>query len=108
MVDPRTPCIIGVAQFVSRPDDGPAPEPLDQWEHVVREAAADTGASGVLDRVDSLQIVYCQSWQYDDPPGRLAGRLGISPRHSLYSGIGGTTPQVLVNEAAGSSPRSPS
>jgi acetyl-CoA C-acetyltransferase len=40
--------------------------------------------------------VYCQSWSYDDPPGRLAERLGIQPRHRLYSGIGGTTPQLLL------------
>jgi acetyl-CoA C-acetyltransferase len=56
--------------------------------------------SAALARLDSLQIVYCQTWQYDDPPARLADALGISPRHAYYSGIGGTTPQVLVNGAA--------
>src|SRR5581483_8857745 len=56
--------------------------------------------SGVLAAADSLQIVYCQSWQYDDPVGRLATELGIAPRHRFYSGIGGTTPQVLIQEAA--------
>jgi len=101
-VDPRAPCIVGAAQFASRPEDGPAPEPLDQWEQVCRAAADDSGAPGVLDRLDSLQVVYCQSWQYDDPVGRLADRLGADPRHRLYSGIGGTTPQVLVNETAAS------
>ena len=54
----------------------------------------------VLAAADSLQVVFCQSWQYDDPPRRLADRLGIDPRHLLYSGIGGTTPQVLVQGAA--------
>jgi acetyl-CoA C-acetyltransferase len=100
-VDPRTPCIIGVAQAVSRPEDGPAPEPLLSWEQVVRAAIADAGATGdVLAAVESLQIVYCQSWQYDDPPGRLCERLGIGPKHRVYSGIGGTTPQLLVDDAA--------
>jgi acetyl-CoA C-acetyltransferase len=70
------------------------------WEQVCRAAAEDSGGTGVLDRVDSLQIVYCQSWQYDDAPGRLAERLGIDPAHRLYSGIGGTTPQLLVQDAA--------
>ncbi len=98
-VDPRSPCVIGVAQFVSRPEDGPCPEPLAMWEQVVRAAADDAGASGdVLGSVGSLQVVYCQSWQYDDAPGRLAEALGIDPVHRLYSGIGGTTPQVLVND----------
>lgn len=99
--DPRAPCVIGVAQFVSRPDDGPAPEPLDQWETVVRAAAADAGANhDVVSRIDALRLVYCQSWQYDDPPGRLGERLAISPRVAEYAGIGGTRPQQLVNEAA--------
>ena len=101
-VDPRTPCLIGVGQRVWRPPDagGAAPEPLDMWEEVCRAAAADSGRPGALDQLDSLQIVYCQSWQYDDPPGRLADRLGAAPRDRLYSGIGGTTPQVLVQTAA--------
>ncbi len=95
--------MIGVAQRTVRPDDGPSPEPLDLWEDVTRRAATDTGArdvSGVLAAADSLQIVYCMSWPYDAPVDRLAQRLGIEPRHRLYSGIGGTTPQVLVQDAA--------
>jgi acetyl-CoA C-acetyltransferase len=100
-VDPRSPCVIGVAQTVARPADGPAPEPLTMWEETCRAAAADASARGdVLSAVESLQIVYCQSWQYDDPPGRLSERLGITPKHRFYSGIGGTTPQVLVDHAA--------
>jgi acetyl-CoA C-acetyltransferase len=103
-VDPRAPCLIGVAQHTVHPGQQPAPEPLELWTEVCRAAAEDAGATGgaaaVLAAIDSLQIVYCQSWQYDDPPGRLAGRLGIQPRHSLYSGIGGTTPQLLVQNAA--------
>ena len=58
------------------------------------------GLEDVLPQIDSLQIVYCQSWPYDDPVGRLAAALGASPRHRLYSGIGGTTPQDLVNRTA--------
>ena len=48
----------------------------------------------VLDAVDSLQIVYCQSWQYDDPAGRLADALGIDPapppllRHRRHDAAG--------------------
>lgn len=100
-VDPRSPCIIGVAQMVSRPEEGAAPEPLEMWERVCREAVADCDAKGdVLGAVESLQLVYCQSWQYDDPPGRLSERLGIDPGNRYYSGIGGTTPQVLVDHAA--------
>ena len=101
-VDPRAPCLVGVAQRTWRPDgaDSAAPEPLAMWEEVARAAAADTGAPNVLERLDSAQIVYCQSWQYDDPVRRLCERIGANPRHRHYSGIGGTTPQVLVNRTA--------
>jgi acetyl-CoA C-acetyltransferase len=100
-VDPRSPCIIGVTQAISRPEDGPSPEPLVLWDQVVHAAVDDAGAKqDVLAAVESLQIVYCQSWQYDDPPARLSDRLGIDPQHRFYSGIGGTTPQVLVDDAA--------
>ena len=104
MTDPRTPCLIGVGQRTWRPDDvgePGAPEPLAMWEDVARQAGDDSGVGArVLESLDSLDIVYCQTWQYDDPAGRLAERLGATPRRPFYSGIGGTTPQVLVQEAA--------
>lgn len=104
-VDPRAPCLVGVGQHTYRPEAGFAPEPLAMWEDAALRAANDastrSGAGGVLDRVQSVQVVYTQSWQYDDPVGRLCDALGIDPPHRHYSGIGGTTPQQLVDEAAG-------
>jgi acetyl-CoA C-acetyltransferase len=98
-------CVIGVGSHtwheISRGVD--APEPLDMWVDVVTQAAADAGAgaaAGVLAAVDALEVVYCQTWQYDDATARLAERLGITPRRRYYSGIGGTTPQQLVNASA--------
>jgi acetyl-CoA C-acetyltransferase len=105
-VDPRTPCIIGVAQRTWRAEtaEDEAPEPLAMWDEVARSAAADAqasrGSQAVLDRLDTVKVVYCQSFQYDDPVGRLATRLGIDPSRRVYSGIGGTVPQQLVNAAA--------
>jgi acetyl-CoA C-acetyltransferase len=95
--DPRTPCIIGVAARTWREE---APEPLAMWEEVAREAAEDAGDSHILEQLDSLQIVYCQTWQYDDAVARLADRLNTDPKHRYYSGIGGTTTQQLVNATA--------
>jgi acetyl-CoA C-acetyltransferase len=103
-IDPRWPCLIGVGQRTVHPPDGPAPEPLELWASVARAAGDDAGAIGggadVLEAVDGVDVVYCQSWQYDDPPRRLAERLGIAPRRQRYSGAGGTTPLVLLGEAA--------
>lgn len=99
----RAPCLIGVAQRTVHPGQGPAPEPLAMWEEVCRAAAADTGAPAerVLGSTGSLDVLYCQSWPYDDPAGRLAARLGIRPSRASYSGIGGTTPHLLLAGAAG-------
>jgi len=102
-VDPRAPCIIGVAQRTWHPEETGeqgAPEPLVMWEEVARAAADDVGSSDVLARVDGVDIVYCQTWQYDDPAARLCDALGVSPKRRFYSGIGGTTPQVLLQERA--------
>ncbi len=73
------------------------------WEQVAREAAADTGtdASSVLGALESIDIVYSQSWQYDDAVARLAERVGVSPARRRYSGIGGSVPLVLATEVAG-------
>ncbi len=98
--DPRSTCLIGVAQSVVRPEDGDSPEPLAVWEQVVRDAAADSGGRAVVEAIDSFNVVHCQSWEYDDPAARLAERLGVDCRHGHYSGMGGTTPQLLVQHLA--------
>ncbi|MFD0470434.1 acetyl-CoA synthetase [Nonomuraea thailandensis] len=95
-MDPRTPCLIGIAQRTIR--EQPGPEPLDLWESVAREAAAD--ARLPVERLDSIQIVWTDSWYYDSPVGRLAERLGAAPRHQVYSKVGGTAPQLLIGAAA--------
>jgi acetyl-CoA C-acetyltransferase len=102
-VDPRAPCIVGVAHRTWHPEEvGPegAPEPLVMWDEVARSAAADAGVPGLVHALDSIQVVYCETWQYDDAPGRLAERLDAAPRHRYYSGIGGTTTQQLVGTTA--------
>ena len=70
------------------------------WEHVARAAAADAGRPGAITAIDGLNIVYCQTWQYDDAVVRLADRLGADPQQRCYSGIGGTMGQQLLNATA--------
>ena len=89
MTDPgRRPVLIGWSR-VSRLEG----EPLAAWAAALRATAVDPA------RIDSLDVVYCQSWPYDDPPGRLAAAVGSSPRRAEYSGIGGTTPLSLLGSA---------
>ena len=100
MTDPFTPCIIGVAQRTLHPNEGGAPEPLELWEEMARSAAADSGGTDVIDAIDDVRVVYSLSWQYDDPPARLAERLGLGEGGRHYSGLSGTSPQKFVDEAA--------
>jgi acetyl-CoA C-acetyltransferase len=106
--DPRAACIIGVARHTWHPDDftvvandGLAPEPLDMWERVARDAATDAGGrvAGALGELGGVDVVYSQSWQYDDAVQRLSERLGASPARRRYSGIGGSVPHVLAVDA---------
>ena len=103
--DPRATCIIGVARHTWHPSDTPdgAPEPLAMWEQMARDAAADTGipnAASLLAALESVDVVYSQSWQYDDAVARLSERIGAAPARRRYSGIGGSVPLVLATEVA--------
>lgn len=101
--DPRAPCIVGVAAHTWHPDEvgvSGSPEPVAMWEEVARAAATDSARPALLEHLESIQIVYCQTCQYDDAVARLAERLGAAPAHRFYSGIGGTTTQQLVNATA--------
>ncbi|MCH7598728.1 MAG: acetyl-CoA synthetase [Myxococcales bacterium] len=99
-MDPTTPCIVGVAQTTYRDVDRDAPEPLQIWAAMAKQAAEDSGGHDILSSVDSLHVVYPMSWQYDDAPARLAAQLGLKDGLRFYSGISGTTSQQFVNTAA--------
>ena len=106
---PNYPVIVGVGQLTHHPRTlEEAIEPVEMMARVAREAEADaqtgarpgTGAAGLLARLDSVQVVNIIGWPYPDAPGMLAGRVGASPSHKLYSAVGGETPQRLINETA--------
>ena len=101
-VDGRAPCVIGVARRTWHPEhDVAAPEPLDMWTEIAHAAAHDACAPcDPLKRVDDLNVVHCQSWQYDDPAARLGERLGLAPGLRTVSILAGTSPQRLLNAAA--------
>ncbi len=98
-IDPRTPVIVGVGQFLNRTSslDG-AREPAALIEEAVRAAAADGGLPGPPP-ADVLRVVRQYSWRYGNLPRVIAERLGIDPRLQ-YTTDGGNTPQSLVNRTA--------
>ena len=106
MIDPRTPVLVGVAQYVDR-DSAPdvALSPLDMLARVGAAALADSGGTGVV--IDTLAVVrlFADSspafrapfGAYTNLPKSLANRLGQSPATQIYGPVGGNTPQMLVN-----------
>jgi len=95
------PVLIGAGQLTNHPKNiEEAIEPIEMMERVAREAEKDAGSPGLLAKLDSVQVVNMLSWSYIDAPGGLAARLGAEPRHTVYSPIGGETPQRLINETA--------
>ena len=98
---PNYPVLIGAGQLTNHPATlGDAIEPLEMMERVARDAAEDAGAPGLLEKLDSVQVVNILSWSYTDAPGMLASRVGAEPKYTVYSPIGGETPQRLINETA--------
>jgi acetyl-CoA C-acetyltransferase len=93
------PVLIGAGQFTNHPNTlDETVEPLEMMERVARSAEADSGVSGLPQKIDSVQVVNIIAWQYADAPGALAQRLGAEPQHTLYTSVGGETPQRLINE----------
>jgi acetyl-CoA C-acetyltransferase len=101
VVDPRTPVLIGAGQLSHRVDRGEAPlEPVDLLVEAARRAAADSGAGDAgVKGVDTVHVVSILSWRYRDPGLLAAERLGAQPRRTTLSGMGGNSPQTLVNQA---------
>lgn len=99
-VDPRTPVIIGVGQQLQRVDDplaALAPAPF--IAEAVRAAVADAGLSATPD-ADSIRVVSFLSWRYRDPARFIAAELGISPRETVATTMGGNSTQSLINATA--------
>ncbi|MEZ5271033.1 MAG: acetyl-CoA acetyltransferase [Ilumatobacteraceae bacterium] len=99
-LDPRTPVLVGAGQFLHRAtglDD--ALDPVALMAEAVRAAAADAGLASVP-AADSIRVVGLLSWRYGDPAWVLAQELGLSPRETAVTTMGGNSPQTLVNSTA--------
>ncbi|MBU3750474.1 MAG: hypothetical protein FGM52_08475, partial [Mycobacterium sp.] len=92
-LDPRTPVLVGAGQVNQRTEDADV-EPVDLMAAAAREAADPR----VLAAVDSIRVVNLLSWRYRDPGLLVGRRIGVPHVATQYTGIGGNTPQSLVNQ----------
>ena len=99
-LDPRTPVLIGTGQFVQRAEGlDDARDPVALMVDAIRLATEDAGLSSVP-QPDAIRVVSLLSWKYGNPAQLIADELGLSPRETGYSAMGGNTPQTLVNAAS--------
>jgi acetyl-CoA C-acetyltransferase len=98
-IDLRAPVVVGVGQTSQRVPPEEAKPPIELFEDAAHAAEADAGAP-LLGRTDIVAVVQIASWRYPDPGALLARRLGITPRATAVTTVGGNSPQLLVNEFA--------
>src|SRR6266571_5277827 len=93
------PVLVGAGQTIDRPADPAAGrEPLALMEEAARRAAEDAGGGArLLAALDTVAVVNVICHDYGDAAGLLAERLGCRPARTIYTTLGGNTPQSLVN-----------
>ncbi|UTP41533.1 acetyl-CoA acetyltransferase [Phenylobacterium sp. LH3H17] len=109
-MDARTPVLIGAGQFTYRGEPGESPSPTALLKIAAERAAEDAGLpAGALAGIDTLAVV---GFTIDapggarvvphstNPPATLARWLGATPRHAIYSHMGGNSPQQMINLVA--------
>ena len=101
MMDPaRIPVIIGIGEAVDRPERlDVALEPVALMEAALLAADQDAGG-GLLERIESVELVGLVSWRYADPVALLCERLAINAARKINASMGGDTPTRLIHEAA--------
>jgi acetyl-CoA C-acetyltransferase len=99
MPDPRSPVVVGVGQVSQRVPPAEARAPIDLLADAARLADVDASATRpLLPRVNVIGIAAIGSWRYPDPGALLGRKLGIEPRATLVTTVGGNSPQLLCNE----------
>lgn len=80
---------------------GPVLDPLGLMAEASRRAAEAAGSRDILSDLDGIMVVRVMSHHLRSSARQLAERIGASPHFFHVSGIGGNSPQQLVNRAAG-------
>ncbi|MDO9224401.1 MAG: acetyl-CoA acetyltransferase [Caulobacter sp.] len=110
-MDDNTPVLIGAGQFTYKGAAPTSPSPLELLKIAAERAASDAGLDpAALAGLDGVTVVgftidapggfqQLPFPRLKNPPASLARALGADPRWSLYSHMGGNSPQQLVNTA---------
>jgi acetyl-CoA C-acetyltransferase len=98
----RLPVVVGVGQLTQRTEDiAAAREPLALIADAARSAIDDAeGGAALAAHIDSVRVVNLLSGAYADPAAALASRLDLPAGERLYTAMGGSAPQWLVNRTA--------
>ena len=113
-IDPRTPILVGGAQFTQRTAKSEIKlslSPIEMMAKVATDAIADSGGKNIAAAIDTISVVRFTAdspgdqgrlpkRMFRNPPHSLANRIGAKPRRSFYTATGGNTPQWLVNRTA--------
>lgn len=79
----------------------PALDLISLMAHASLKAAEVNSSPDIFSSIQGIMVVKPGSHHYNSPDKLLAGRLNVVPKLSFTSGIGGNTPQTLINRAAG-------
>ena len=106
-MDDRTPVLIGAGQFTYRGEAGQSPSPTRLMKIAAERAAEDAGLKATdLASIEGLAVI---GFTIDapgggrivphstNPPTTLARQIGAKPAWSVYSHMGGNSPQQMVN-----------
>lgn len=104
--DNETPIVIGVGDFKNGSTQiAGAIEPMQLMLQASLRALEDATSMPSLkeelqSKIDSVNVVATWTWPYADLPGLLSQKLGVRPKHKVYSEHGGNQPVKLFDEAA--------
>lgn len=98
----KTDVVVAGWGQVTQPKECVSPkDPMGLMEEAVRSAAQKLKNPDTLAMADGILVVKSLSAFYTDPANDLARRLGLSPKFTFQSRIGGNSPQTMINRAAG-------
>ncbi|HHC24306.1 MAG TPA: hypothetical protein ENK58_02660 [Desulfobacterales bacterium] len=76
-------------------------DPLELMTEVSLRAGDEARSADILRNLDGVMVVRVLSKYYASAARQLAEKIGATPRFASVSNIGGNSPQLLVNKAAG-------